>query len=65
MKYKLRSYLFAAAGFTVMNMVATGPSYAVPVLVGTTNNASGIDGLTVGSVTYDVTFVHDFIIMCR
>jgi hypothetical protein len=57
MKYKLRSYLFAAAGFMVMNMVAAGPSYAA-TLIGTTNDALGIDGLTVDSITYDVTFVH-------
>jgi hypothetical protein len=39
-------------------MGAAGPSDAAPMLVGSTDDASGIDGLVVDSVTYDVTFVN-------
>ena len=46
-----------AVFIAIGGMVVTEPSYAV-TLVGTTNNASGIDGLVIDSVTYDVTFVN-------
>jgi hypothetical protein len=39
-------------------LTVAGPAYAV-TLVGTTTNASGIDGVVIDSVTYDVTFVRD------
>ena len=35
---------------------SSGTAMAVPILVGTTTDPTGIDGLVVGGVTYDVTF---------
>ena len=37
-------------------LAASGTALAAPTLVGTTTNASGIDGVVVGPITYDVTF---------
>jgi hypothetical protein len=52
---KITSYVvFIAIG----GMVAAGPSQAVS-LVGTATDASGLNGLVVDGVTYDVTFIHD------
>jgi hypothetical protein len=42
---------------TAIGIVAAGPSHALS-LVGTTSDASGIDGLVVDGVTYDVTFAN-------
>jgi len=37
-------------------LALSGVAMSAPTLVGTTTNASGVDGVVVGSVTYDVTF---------
>ena len=38
------------------SLAVCGAAFAAPTLVGTTTNASGIDGVVVSGVTYDVTF---------
>src|SRR5262249_35420723 len=42
--------------FGAASLAVCGAALAVPTVVGTTTNASGIDGVVVNSVTYDVTF---------
>jgi len=56
--WRLKITSFAVGVFiTTACMVAAGPSYADPILVGTTTDATGIDGLVVDGTTYDVTFI--------
>jgi len=43
-------------GLGAASLAVCGAAHAAPTLVGTPDNASGIDGVTVNSVTYDVTF---------
>jgi hypothetical protein len=50
----VRKHLIGALSAT--SLAVCGPALAAPTLVGTTTNASGIDGVVVNSVTYDVTF---------
>jgi hypothetical protein len=51
----MRKQLTGALG--AASLAACGATLAAPTLVGTPNNASGIDGVVVDSVTYDVTFI--------
>jgi hypothetical protein len=51
--------LTVAVFIGIGGMVGPGSSHADPILVGTTSAATGIDGLVVDGVTYDVTFVND------
>jgi len=51
-----KASLLVAAFIAIGGMVVGGPSYA-QMLQGTTTDATGIDGLTVGTTVYDVTFV--------
>ena len=53
----LASFMLAVF-IAIGGVVVAGPSYAVS-LVGTTTDAQGIDGLLIGSTTYDVTFVNN------
>jgi len=53
-KKLLRNRLIGALGSA--SLAVCGAALAAPTLVGTTTNASGIDGVVVDSVTYDVTF---------
>src|SRR5664280_2066128 len=55
-KYSIRYCLLAVILF--FGFGAGWPSYAA-TLIGTTTNASGIDGVVIDSITYDVTFVRD------
>jgi hypothetical protein len=50
----MRKQLIGALG--AASLAVCGAGLAAPTLVGTTTNASGIDGVVVDSVTYDVTF---------
>jgi hypothetical protein len=50
----MRKQLIGALG--AASLAVSRAALAAPTLVGTTTNASGIDGVVVGSVTYDVTF---------
>ncbi|MBV9531545.1 MAG: PEP-CTERM sorting domain-containing protein [Bradyrhizobium sp.] len=44
----------ALLGISMLSL--SGVAMSAPTLIGTTTNASGIDGVVVDSVTYDVTF---------
>ena len=49
-----------AVGFAIgLSLAAVRPAAALPVLVGTTSDATGLTGLSVDGQTYDVTFVFD------
>ncbi|HKD53151.1 MAG TPA: PEP-CTERM sorting domain-containing protein [Steroidobacteraceae bacterium] len=50
----MRKQLFGALG--VASLAVCEAALAAPTLVGTPTNASGIDGVVVNAVTYDVTF---------
>ena len=50
----MRKQLIGALG--AASLVVCGAALGAPTLVGTPTNASGIDGVVVDSVTYDVTF---------
>jgi len=51
-----KASLLVGVFIAIGGMVVGGPSYA-QMLQGTTTDATGIDGLTVGTTVYDVTFV--------
>lgn len=50
----MRKQLIGTLG--AASLAVSGAAFAAPTLVGTTTNASGVDGVVVDSVTYDVTF---------
>lgn len=50
----MRRHLIGALG--AASLATCGAVLAAPTLVGTTSNASGIDGVVVNGMTYDVTF---------
>src|SRR5215469_17059196 len=50
----MRKQLVGALG--AASLTVCGAALAGPTVVGTKTNASGIDGVVVNSVTYDVTF---------
>ena len=54
----LRKTLFMVMSLA-LGVAAAGPARAVPILLGTTNNATGITGLIVDGASYNVTFISD------
>jgi hypothetical protein len=51
----MKAKFLGLLAYAAISIVAAGPSHAMS-LVGTPSDASGIDGLVVDGVTYDVTF---------
>ena len=51
----LRKMLAAMAALVGVSVCA--PAFAAVILVGSTSNATGVDGLVIGGQTYDVSFV--------
>ena len=43
----------------MLSFAVTQPALADPILVGTTDNATGINGLVVDGISYNVTFIAD------